>query len=176
MLLITAIIWGSAFVAQKAGATLEPFTYNGIRMLIGGLVLIPVIFLFQKLGSKSDSTTIRKSDEEKQAEKKTLLIGGICCGLFLCIASNFQQFGLLDTTAGKSGFITTLYVVLVPVFGLFLKKRAPFTVWIGIPPDLRSSQSILSAPAFSLPWPQPDKSGGIIWLLFKGRICLLLEQ
>ena len=130
MLLITAIIWGSAFVAQKAGATLEPFTYNGIRMLIGGLVLIPVIFLFQKLGSKSDSTTIRKSDEEKQAEKKTLLIGGICCGLVLCTASTLQQFGLyFETDAGKAGFITSLYIVIVPVLGLFFHKKVRPLVW-----------------------------------------------
>ncbi len=130
MLLITAIIWGSAFVAQKAGATLEPFTYNGIRMLIGGLVLIPVIFLFQKLGSKSDSTTIRKSDEEKQAEKKTLLIGGICCGLVLCTASTLQQFGLyFETDAGKAGFITSLYIVIVPVLGLFFHKKVRPLIW-----------------------------------------------
>ena len=70
MLLITAIIWGSAFVAQKAGTVLEPFTYNGIRMLIGGLVLIPVIFLFKKI-NKEDPDSVPKTELEKQAEKKT---------------------------------------------------------------------------------------------------------
>ena len=80
LLLLTAIIWGSAFVAQKAGAVLEPFTYNGIRMLIGGLVLIPVIFIFKAM-KKEDDSAGKKSLEEKEADKKTLIIGGICCGV-----------------------------------------------------------------------------------------------
>ena len=128
MLLITAVIWGSAFVAQKAGAVLEPFTYNGIRMLIGGLVLIPVIFAFQKLG-KSDETAA-KTAEEKEAEKKVLIKGGLCCGLVLCIASNLQQFGLyFETDAGKAGFITSLYIVIVPILGLLLKKKVRPIIW-----------------------------------------------
>lgn len=128
MLLLTAIIWGSAFVAQKAGTVLEPFTYNGLRMLIGGLVLIPVIFLFKKL-NKEDSA-IEKTEAEKAAEKKTLLIGGISCGLVLCVASTLQQFGLyFDTDAGKAGFITSLYIVIVPILGLFLKKKVKPLIW-----------------------------------------------
>lgn len=128
MLLVTAIIWGSAFVAQKAGAVLEPFTYNGIRMLIGGLVLIPVIFLFKKLGIGDQSTAV--TAEEKAAEKKTLLIGGLSCGMVLCIASTLQQFGLyFDTDAGKAGFITSLYIVIVPVLGLFLRKKVKPLIW-----------------------------------------------
>lgn len=128
LLLLTAVIWGSAFVAQKAGAVLEPFTYNGLRMLIGGLVLIPVIFLFKAI-NKNDMEDER-SDEEKAAEKKTLLIGGICCGIVLCIASNLQQFGLyFDADAGKAGFITSLYIVIVPVLGLFLKQKVKPIVW-----------------------------------------------
>lgn len=128
LLLITAVIWGSAFVAQKAGAVLEPFTYNGIRMLIGGLVLIPVIFIFKKVNGESDAE--KKSEEERQAERKTLLIGGLCCGLALCIASTLQQFGLyFDADAGKAGFITSLYIVIVPVLGLFLKQKVKPIVW-----------------------------------------------
>lgn len=128
LLLLTAVIWGSAFVAQKAGAVLEPFTYNGLRMLIGGLVLIPVIFLFKAI-NKNDMEDER-SDEEKAAEKKTLLIGGISCGIVLCIASNLQQFGLyFDADAGKAGFITSLYIVIVPVLGLFLKQKVKPIVW-----------------------------------------------
>ncbi len=128
LLLLTAIIWGSAFVAQKAGAVLEPFTYNGIRMLIGGLVLIPVIYLFKALNKDDDSE--KKSEDELRAEKKTLIIGGICCGIALCVASNLQQFGLyFDADAGKAGFITSLYIVIVPVLGLFLKQKVKPIVW-----------------------------------------------
>ena len=129
MLLITAIIWGSAFVAQKAGTVLEPFTYNGIRMLIGGLVLIPVIFLFKKI-NKEDPDSVPKTELEKQAEKKTLMIGGLSCGVVLCIASSLQQFGMFfDTDAGKTGFITSLYIVIVPILGLFLHKKVKPVIW-----------------------------------------------
>ena len=128
LLLITAVIWGSAFVAQKAGAVLEPFTYNGIRMLIGGLVLIPVIFIFKKVNGENEEE--KKSEEALRAEKKTLLVGGLCCGLALCIASTLQQFGLyFDADAGKAGFITSLYIVIVPVLGLFLKQKVKPIVW-----------------------------------------------
>ena len=129
MLLITAIIWGSAFVAQKAGTVLEPFTYNGMRMLIGGLVLIPVIFLFKKI-NKEDPDSVPKTELEKQAEKKTLMIGGLSCGVVLCIASSLQQFGMFfDTDAGKTGFITSLYIVIVPILGLFLHKKVKPVIW-----------------------------------------------
>lgn len=128
MLLITALIWGSAFVAQKAGAVLEPFTYNGLRMLIGGLVLIPVIFLFKKMGKSEDAAP--KTEEEKAAEKKVLLIGGICCGVVLCIASTLQQYGIyFETDAGKAGFITSLYIVIVPILGLFFKRKVKPLIW-----------------------------------------------
>ena len=132
MLLITAIIWGSAFVAQKAGTVLGPFTYNGIRMFIGGLVLIPVIIIFNRINEKKGST-VELSESEKAAEKKTLIIGGISCGVVLCIASTLQQFGMyFDTDAGKAGFITSLYIVIVPILGLFLKKKVRPLVWFCI--------------------------------------------
>lgn len=128
MLLITAFIWGSAFVAQKAGTVLEPFTYNGIRNVIGGLVLIPVIIIFSKMNNSQEAP---KTDMEKAAEKKTLIIGGIMCGLFLGVASTLQQFGLyFDTDAGKAGFITTLYIVIVPILGLFLHKKVKPILWL----------------------------------------------
>ncbi|MBR5516691.1 MAG: DMT family transporter [Firmicutes bacterium] len=126
MLFITAIIWGSAFVAQKAGTILEPFTYSGLRMLIGGLVLIPVIMVFAKMNKNPDNRTM----EEKKASEKMNLIGGVWCGLAICVATNLQQFGMyFDTDAGKTGFITTLYVVIVPVLGLFLKRKVEKKVW-----------------------------------------------
>ena len=132
MLLITALIWGSAFVAQKAGTVLEPFTYNGIRMFIGGLVLIPIIFIFKKINEKKGAV-VELPDSEKALGKKALLIGGLSCGVVLCIASTLQQFGMcLGTDAGKAGFITSLYIVIVPILGLLLKKRVRPLVWFCI--------------------------------------------
>lgn len=125
LLLITSIVWGFAFVAQKAGTSLEPFTYNGIRILVGCIALLPVIAVFSKRNAK------RKTEEERADEKKNLLLGGIICGLFLAIASNLQQFGMyFDTDAGKAGFITSLYIVLVPLLGVFLNKKVGLRVWL----------------------------------------------
>ena len=126
MLLLAAFIWGSTFVAQKSGMDLiGPLTFNGIRCLIGGLVLLPVAFIF----FKEDPISEDASPEEKKAYTKTLLLGGLCCGLVVFAASNLQQFGLLYTTAGKSGFITTLYVVLTPVCGIFLRHKIKPVTW-----------------------------------------------
>ena len=98
-------------------------------MLIGGLVLIPVIFLFKKI-NKEDPDSVPKTELEKQAEKKTLMIGGLSCGVVLCIASSLQQFGMFfDTDAGKTGFITSLYIVIVPILGLFLHKKVKPVIW-----------------------------------------------
>lgn len=127
LLLLTAFIWGSAFVAQKAGMEyIEPFTFNGIRCFIGAIVLIPVILIF----AKDDPIAKDASEEEKKAYNKTLLLGGLCCGLAIFIASSLQQYGILYTTAGKSGFITALYVVLVPVFGIFMKRKVRKSTWL----------------------------------------------
>lgn len=127
LLLLTAFIWGSAFVAQKAGMEyIEPFTFNGIRCFIGAIVLIPVILIF----AKDDSIAEDASEEEKKTYNKTLLLGGLCCGIAIFIASSLQQYGILYTTAGKSGFITALYVVLVPVFGVFLKRKVRKSTWL----------------------------------------------
>lgn len=117
ILLLTATIWGTAFVAQSVGMDyVEPFTFTCARSIIGGIVLIPVILFF----SKGRRPLVTKAE----------LIGGICCGLALCAASNFQQIGMVHTTVGKAGFITALYVVIVPILGLFFKKKVSFTIWI----------------------------------------------
>lgn len=126
LLLLTAIIWGSAFVAQKSGMDyIEPFTFNGIRTFIGGLVLVPVIMIMSK---KTPSEQLSK--EEKAKSNKALLIGGICCGLALFAAGSLQQFGVSYTTAGKAGFITTLYVVFVPIISVILRKRVRPIMWL----------------------------------------------
>lgn len=129
LLLLTAFIWGSAFVAQKAGMEyIQPFTFNGIRCLIGAIFLIPVVLIF----AKDDPVPENATAEDKKAHNKALLIGGLCCGIAIFIASSLQQYGLLYTTAGKSGFITALYVVLVPICGVFLKKKVRPITWFCI--------------------------------------------
>ena len=127
LLLLTAFIWGSAFVAQKSGMDyIEPFTYNGIRTFIGGLVLIPVIIFFTKKNNRQNGTEEKVFDFEKD---KIAIIGGICCGLVLCIAGDLQQFGMTTTSPGKAGFITSLYIVIVPLLGIFIGKKIPKIVW-----------------------------------------------
>lgn len=123
LLLVTALIWGSSFVAQKAGTALEPFTYNGIRTLVGGISLVPVILILSKVGKG-------KAADAAPKDKKSLILGGIVCGTFLAIASNLQQFGMyFDADAGKAGFITALYIMIVPILGMFLGKRVRPLVW-----------------------------------------------
>ena len=146
MLLITAIIWGSAFVAQKAGTVLGPFTYNGLRYIIGGIVLIPVIIVFSRTGAQKGKETggakagtgdsIGKRNNsgmgivERFIDRDTL-IGGIACGIVLCIATNLQQMGIyFDTDAGKAGFITSLYIVIVPLLGMLFGKKVKPSVWV----------------------------------------------
>ena len=120
LLLLTAIVWGMAFVAQSAGMEhVGPFTFNSVRNIIGGLVLIPVILTIRKING-----------EQRPFVTKIELIGGVCCGVALFAASSFQQQGILYTTVGKAGFITALYVVIVPILGLFFKKRVSLLTWI----------------------------------------------
>lgn len=121
LLFLTALIWGTAFVTQAKGMeSMGPFTFTAARSLLGGLVLLPVI-------------AFRRS---REAEKepipwKITLIGGGCCGLALTAAGLFQQFGIMGTTVGKSGFITALYIIFTPILGIFLKRKASLIVWIG---------------------------------------------
>ena len=128
LLLLTATIWGIAFVAQSVGMDyVGGFTFNAVRSIIGAIVLLPLIFVLDKQKPASSLT-----EAEKKQNKKTLLIGGICCGVCLCLPSNFQQFGIKYTTVGKAGFITACYIVIVPILGLFLKKRCSIFVWIAV--------------------------------------------
>ena len=127
MLLITALIWGTAFVAQSAGMDyVGPFTYNSARSFLGALVLIPVIVFFDHKKPADQ----RPTPAQQAAINRISLIGGLCCGVFLCIASCFQQYGISMTTAGKAGFITALYIIIVPLMGVFIKKRIPKVIWV----------------------------------------------
>ena len=123
MLVLTAFIWGTAFVAQSVGMDyLGPFTFNGVRSLIGGAALLPCIWLFQKGKGKA-------TEKPSRGARKELIAGGIACGLLLFAASSLQQIGIQYTTAGKAGFITAFYIVIVPVLGMFLHKKISGKVW-----------------------------------------------
>ncbi len=143
MLFLAALIWGFAFVAQSAGMEhVGPFTFNAVRCIIGSLVLVPVAFFWkpeeERRSTAEDSTEYSTKVESTDVKttwlsrNKTLLLGGISCGVFLGVATNLQQVGIMTTSVGKAGFLTALYIVLVPVAGLFFKKKCPFTVWVGV--------------------------------------------
>lgn len=153
MLLLAAFIWGSAFVAQSVGMDyVEPFTFNFVRNIIGGCVLIPCIYLLGRL----------KSPEERalaaQMDRKTLLTGGVSCGVILFLASNAQQIGIQYTSVGKAGFITALYIVIVPILGIFLKRRCGWKVWVSVVIALVGFYLLCMVGGFSL-------ERGDIWLL-----------
>lgn len=123
ILLLTATIWGVAFVAQSVGMEyIGPFTFNAIRCVLGGLVLIPVILLLNRKKEAGAETGTKEN-------KRILWTGGIACGVILCIASNLQQFGIMEASVGKSGFFTALYIVMIPVIGIFIGKRPRIKLW-----------------------------------------------
>ncbi len=126
-LVLAALIWGTAFVAQSVGGdACGPYTFNCIRSIIGAAVLIPVIFILDKMGLSKNKPTTAK-------ERKLLLIGGLSCGIALCLGSNVQQLGLyLGASAGKAGFLTACYILLVPIIGIFMKKKCGLNIWIGV--------------------------------------------
>lgn len=131
LLLLTATIWGTAFVAQSVGMEyVEAFTFTFARSIVGGIVLIPCIWFLRWLKGREKKTSCDVTCAKRPHITKIEWIGGICCGLALCAASNFQQIGIAYTTVGKAGFITALYVVIVPILGLFFKRRVSFVVWI----------------------------------------------
>lgn len=128
ILVFTALIWGVAFVAQREGGNATgPYTFIFLRYIIGGVVLIPVIRLLDRAGISAD--TKPKTKEDRILNLK----GGIACGICLGTASIFQQVGMyLGTAAGKAGFLTACYIILVPVLGLFLKKKCGINIWIAV--------------------------------------------
>ena len=126
LLLITAMVWGLSFVSQVEGMkTVGPITFQGIRLICAAIVLIPVVMFMGKKNAEPEMPL-----EEKQKNKKGTIIGGICCGCALFAACLLQQFGCQYTTAGKAAFITTLYVVVVPILSLFLRKRVRPIMWL----------------------------------------------
>ncbi|MDD5709012.1 MAG: DMT family transporter [Candidatus Marinimicrobia bacterium] len=121
MLLSAALLWGLGFVAQRDGMSyVGPFTYSAFRFGIGLIALLPVYLL------------TRRQEKKIPAGRKTVLRAGLLVGLFLFLAVSAQQIGLMTSTAAKAGFITSLYMILVPVFGLFLGQRTTMMVWVSI--------------------------------------------
>lgn len=133
MLLLAAFIWGIAFVAQDVAAdSLEPFAFNGSRMLLAALAMLPTVcWMDRRAAAQKGSGLVWK--QMSPSQKKMLLLGGVCCGVLLSMGSAFQQIGLtLGTGAGKAGFITAQYIVLVPVLGIFWRKRVGLLVWAAV--------------------------------------------
>ena len=124
LLLITAMIWGTAFVAQRVGMeSIGPVTFTSARMWLAALTA----------GTASLFLGRRKPEAAEPGTRRETLIGGICCGLFLAAASLFQQYGIVTTTAGKAGFITALYILLVPVLNLVIfRQKSGLHVWLAI--------------------------------------------
>ena len=148
LLALTAFIWGTAFVAQSVGMDyIGPFTFNGIRSFIGALTLVPCILVQKgirgrdKRTSQSTSIIVRTSGSEKISENtidmhngniKELIVGGLFCGILLFAATSLQQAGIKYTSAGKAGFITACYIVIVPLIGIFMKKTSGWKIWAAV--------------------------------------------
>ena len=126
MLLAAAVIWGSTFVAQSLGMRhIGPFTFQAVRSLLGALALWPVIVMVGRYKTRREGGTER-------GNRRALLTGGTLCGLVLFAAVNLQQFGLRETTAGKAGFLTALYILIVPLYGLLFGHRVRSVMWLSV--------------------------------------------
>ncbi|GAB4364111.1 MAG: DMT family transporter [Calditrichia bacterium] len=123
LLLLAALIWGFAFVAQRVGMDyVGPFLFNGVRFALGTSFLIPFYFL---------SNRSRRETSTREIDSRIKWLGGIYAGVIVFGGASFQQIGLVYTTAGKAGFITGLYVIIVPILGLFWKQKTLFNTWLG---------------------------------------------
>ncbi len=159
LLLLTALIWGSAFVAQKAGAVLEPLTYSAVRTLISAVALVPVVLVLRRARKPEEAP----ASEAAAAYRRNTIVGGIVVGVVYSVASGLQQFGIFfDTDAGKAGFITALYIVIVPILGIFIGKKTRLLVWVCV---------VLGAIGFYL-LTMAGKGGG--FTLEKGDFFVLL--
>lgn len=156
LLMLAALIWGSAFVAQSVGMDyLGPFSFNCVRSFMGSLVLLPVIWFMdrQKKGTAGNNGAVSAKAEAvsagreeadgiiagqtaeagiREENSRVLLTGGLCCGVILTLSTSLQQIGIKYTTAGKAGFITALYILIVPLLGLILGKKVGIKTWIGV--------------------------------------------
>lgn len=133
LLFITAVIWGVAFVAQSAGMDyVGPYTFNAVRCLLGGIVLIPCVFFLTRSAKKEQKKDGTASKMPVMDRPKDLLIGGLICGFMMFVSTTLQQVGIAYTTVAKAGFITALYIIIVPILGIFLKRKAGLKIWISV--------------------------------------------
>ncbi len=141
LLVLATMIWGTAFVAQRHGADiLDAYSFNSVRSFLGALALLPVYLVRRHQLRKSDSECKKNHDNEESDYSLPLLpfripkcvAGGFVCGLILAVSTLFQQVGLEDTTAGKAGFITALYILIVPILGVVLGKKVGLGVWCAV--------------------------------------------
>lgn len=133
LLFITAVILGVAFVAQSAGMDyVGPYTFNAVRCLLGGIVLIPCVFFLTRSAKKEQKKDGTASKMPVMDRPKDLLIGGLICGFMMFVSTTLQQVGIAYTTVAKAGFITALYIIIVPILGIFLKRKAGLKIWISV--------------------------------------------
>lgn len=127
LLILTALIWGVAFVAQSQGGdAVGPYTFNCVRSLLGGMVLLPVIAFLDRLGFTSRRP-------ENREDRKRLFTGGVICGIALFAASTLQQLGITyGSSVGKAGFLTACYILIVPIMGIFLGRKCGWNIWCGV--------------------------------------------
>lgn len=137
LLLMAAVIWGVAFVAQSVAVDyIETFTLNGIRFVMGGMVMLPVIIIRdrkEKAGeNRIQQDQMRQNEAQEKEARRAVLIGGTASGITLFVATTLQQWGIIGTTAGKAGFLTALYIIIVPIIGIFFGKKQGIRLWISV--------------------------------------------
>lgn len=131
MLMLTSFIWGTAFVAQSVGMEhLGPFSFNGVRNFVGCATLLPCIWILGKINAGETGESAENADQKEK--RKDLVKGGIACGILLFAAGSLQQIGLQYTSVGKTGFITSGYIVIVPILGIFLHRKVGWKVWTAV--------------------------------------------
>ena len=173
LLLLTAVIWGTAFVFQRVGMdSIEPITFNAARMWLAAAAIGLVAVLTGKkkdLQAENSRTGFTDTRDKVQERRRNTVLGGICCGSFLTAASLFQQMGVVYTTAGKAGFITAMYMLLVPIINfVFFKKKNTCLVWTGVLIGVIGMYLLCIKDGFSLTY--GDTLVCICALLFSGHI------
>ena len=145
LLVLAAVIWGAAFAAQSSGAQkLPPHTFNGLRLLVGGAALMPILLFMRARAKKAQSAAAFKK------AWRVSLKGGLVCGTLLVLATYSQQTALVSVSAGKAGFLTAMYIVLVPVFGSFLGRRPGKRIWFCVLLDVIGFYFLSVRGAFSV--------------------------
>ena len=173
LLTLTALIWGMAFVFQRKGMEyIEPITFTSARMALAAVAVGIAAFIYTKKPvAKTVPAETKKisAETERKNRRKNTVLGGICCGTFLACASIFQQMGIVYTTAGKAGFITAMYMIIVPVIGFVLfKKRNTWLVWLAVLIGVAGMYLLCMTEGFTLT--RGDTLVCICAVLFSGHI------